>query len=154
MYLDIFNMKPFKEDHPQGYPSDLYLTTSISSTPQLMQIPFAQYLEEVLKPDSIIQPGILDSVYNCTYCNSVRELELISKCYAVDSYSGDPHQGNNSLEIKEKLHIHHDTLYSSFPYLIPLSFEEAVNIFLDRSIDLLHINRKQSKKSIKHELEI
>jgi len=103
-------------------------------------VPFAMFLVETLRPDTIVELGVFSGVSYCAFCQAVKELGLGSRCYGVDTWKGDPQSGFFGPEVLEDLKQHHDPLYSGFSTLIQSTFDEAVNHFVDSTIDLLHID--------------
>jgi GT2 family glycosyltransferase len=116
-------------------------------------IPFALYLMDLLRPESFVELGTFYGVSYCAFCQAVKELELSTRCYAVDTWAGDAHTGPYQSEVLESLHQHHDTRYGEFSTLIQSTFDEAVEHFEDGSIDLLHIDGYHTYEGVKHDLE-
>src|SRR3972149_9766089 len=116
-------------------------------------IPFAMFLIDILKPNVIVELGTHYGDSYSSFCQAVYELNLTTRCYAVDTWKGDPHSGFYGPDIFADLQSHHDKLYGSFSRLIKSSFDEALQNFSDGTIDLLHIDGYHSYEAVKHDFE-
>jgi GT2 family glycosyltransferase/glycosyltransferase involved in cell wall biosynthesis len=119
----------------------------------LEHIPFAMVLVDLLRPDVFVELGTQQGDSYCAVCEAVEILGLGSRCYAVDSWTGDPHAGAYGGEILEALRRHHDPLYGRFSRLISSTFDDAVSHFSDGSVDLLHIDGYHTYEAVRHDFE-
>lgn len=134
----------------------ILFTTPLRLTPYSAwheHIPFAMFLVDILRPNIIVELGTYYGDSYCAFCQAVKELGLKTRCYAVDTWKGDPQTGFYGSEVLEDLRNHHDPLYGSFSRLIQSTFDEALEHFLDGSIDLLHIDGYHKYEVIKHDFE-
>ncbi|MFY9556491.1 MAG: class I SAM-dependent methyltransferase, partial [Blastocatellia bacterium] len=111
------------------------------------------FLVDRLRPKTIVELGTFSGVSYCAFCQTVKELSLPSRCYAVDTWEGDPQTGFFGPEVLEDLKQHHDPLYGGFSTLIESTFDEAARHFSDSTIDLLHIDGYHTYDVVKHDFE-
>lgn len=76
-----------------------------------------------------------------------------TKCYAVDTWTGDEHAGFYNEDVFKEFSVYHDHLYGGFSNLLRMTFDEAVSYFSDSSIDLLHIDGMHSYDAVRHDFE-
>ncbi len=123
-------------DHPICFSYPLRVASTPSARFWMEHIPFGMFLVDVLRPRVLVELGTFSGVSFCAFCQAVKELGSGTRCYAVDTWQGDPHNGYYGPEVLSELKSHHDPLYGGFSRLIQSTFDEAVSNFEDGSIDL------------------
>ena len=116
-------------------------------------IPFAQWLINILQPTVFAELGTHSGNSYLAFCQAVKENNLQTRCYAVDTWKGDVHSGLYSEDIFASLDRYHSKAYAKFSSLLRLTFDEAVYYFPDHSIDLLHIDGLHTYDAVKHDFE-
>ncbi len=115
-------------------------------------LPFAYWLMEFIKPKVFVELGSHWGNSYFSFCESVDDNKLETKCYAVDTWSGDEHTENYGEEVFAHI-TEHNKNYRSFSELKRSTFDEALDSFEDDSIDLLHIDGLHTYEAVKHDFE-
>ncbi len=118
-----------------------------------MHAPLAMWLIEMLRPSVFVELGTYSGTSYCAFCQAVQQLSIPSKCYAVDTWKGDPHASMYGEEVFKELGAYHDANYASFSRLVREDFDSARAHFADGSIDLLHIDGYHTYDAVKHDFE-
>jgi len=139
--------------NPLNYPICFTIPRRLTTSAWHTHIPFAMFLVDVLKPDLIVELGTGNGDSYCAFCQAVKELGLLTKCYAIDTWEGDPHAGVYGPEALEELRQHHDPLYGNFSRLIQSTFDQASEHFEKGTIDLLHIDGYHTYEAMKQDFD-
>jgi hypothetical protein len=105
-------------------------------------------LVELQKPRTIVELGTHWGVSYCAFCQAVTSLGLDTRCFAVDTWTGDAHSGHYGDEIYDNLNEHHRQ-YESFSKLLRMTFDEARQYIPDHSVDLMHIDGLHTYDAVK-----
>jgi O-antigen biosynthesis protein len=149
--VKLHNMRVF---NPLDYPVCLSKPLRLDPTSAWIEhIPFGMLIIDLLRPQVLVELGTHMGVSYCAFCQAVRELNLKTRCYAIDTWQGDAHADFYDEDILTDLRAHHDLLYSDFSQLIQSTFDNAISKFPDSSIDLLHIDGFHTYEAVKHDFE-
>jgi len=138
--------------NPLDYPCCLSSPLRLVSSPGAAHVPFAMFLVDALRPQTIVELGTLSGVSYCAFCQAVKELKLATRCYAVNDRQSFKQSRDTNDPFKD-LREHHDPLYAGFSTLIEGAFDQALAHFEDGTIDLLHIDARQDYAQVKHLFE-
>jgi GT2 family glycosyltransferase/glycosyltransferase involved in cell wall biosynthesis len=140
--------------NPLDYPACLSYPLRLASTAWAAHVPFAMFLVDIMRPRRIVELGTFTGVSYCAFCQAVKELKLSTRCFAIDTWEGDEQSGlYDGATVLKDLKAHHDPLYEGFSSLIQSTFDEALNHFEDRTIDLLHIDGYHTYESVSHDFQ-
>lgn len=116
-------------------------------------LPFAAYLIERIRPTTFVELGTYCGISYCGFLQAITELNLSTRCWAVDTWEGDPHAGQYGPDILAELRRHHDPRFSQFSKLLQMRFDQARDSFADGSIDLLHIDGLHTYEAVREDYE-
>jgi glycosyltransferase involved in cell wall biosynthesis len=116
-------------------------------------LPFAAWIINQLKPDVFVELGTHSGNSYFSFCQSVQENQLSTKCFAVDTWQGDEHSGKYDDSVFRKVVSTNAQNYATFSTLLQTTFDDAVQSFADNSIGLLHIDGLHTYEAVKHDFE-
>src|ERR1700683_1174606 len=116
-------------------------------------LPFAADLIDAAKPSTLVELGAYYGESYFGFCQTIQDLGVNCRAYAVDNWTGDVHTGQYGPAIFEDVSAHNAAHYSSFSSLLRMSFDEAAALFADGSVDLLHLDGCHTYAAVKHDFE-
>ncbi len=115
-------------------------------------VPFAHWIIGATRPRVLVELGTHWGVSYGAFCNAVQRFDTGTRCYAVDTWVGDPHAGNYSEEVYADLSAF-NARFAPFSTLLRMTFDEGLSQFEDGSIDLLHIDGFHTYEAVRHDFE-
>ncbi len=116
-------------------------------------IPFAAWFMREVSPNVFVELGTHSGNSYFAFCQSVLENHLFTKCYAIDTWSGDEHSGGYAEDIYKDVCDYNNEHYSEFSSLMKMRFDDALKLFKDHSIDLLHIDGLHTYEAVKNDFD-
>ena len=116
-------------------------------------LPFAAWVIQEVSPKIFVELGTHSGNSYFSFCQSVVEAGITSKCYSVDTWRGDEYAGLYGEEIFAEVNAYHQERYAGFSRLLRMTFDDAVTYFADESIDMLHIDGLHSYEAVRHDFE-
>jgi len=116
-------------------------------------IPFAFFLIDVLRPEVVVELGVHTGNSYCGFCQAVKKLDLDTICYGVDTWLGDDQTGLYEEKAYKDLSSYVNEKYSKNSKLLKMTFDEAANLFDDKSVDLLHIDGLHTYEAVRRDFE-
>ena len=135
------------------YPIALNMPHRMAQSTWFTHTPFAMFLVDLLHPATIVELGTRHGVSYCAFCQAVSTLGLETRCYAIDTWRGDPHAGSYGEDVLTELRQYHDPLYGEFSTLIQSTFDEALARFPNGTIDVLHIDGYHTYEAVKNDFD-
>lgn len=124
-----------------------------SPAPWAGHIPFAFWLTSVMRPRTLVELGAYSGISYLAFCQAIRQLELPTQAFAIDTWEGDVHAGAYGETIYQTLRQAHDAPYSGFSTLLRMLFDDALPLFANGSVDLLHIDGLHTYEAVRHDFE-
>ena len=115
---------------------------------------FAYDIIANVKPNSIVELGTHKGTSFFAFCQAVKDFNLATSLYAIDTWQGDLHAGFYKEEVYEKFISIREKYYNNKNIIILRErFDDAVNRFKDNSIELLHIDGYHTYEAVKHDFD-
>jgi glycosyltransferase involved in cell wall biosynthesis len=116
-------------------------------------VPFAHWVVRATRPETLVELGTHAGVSYSAFCHAVIQSRLPTRCWAIDTWAGDEHAGTYSEAVYSDIRDFNEKHYSSFSTLLRCRFDEALHSFVDKSIDLLHIDGLHTYEAVRHDFE-
>jgi len=116
-------------------------------------VPFGHWVVCATRPRVLVELGTHAGVSYAAFCQAIARSGLNTRCYAVDTWQGDPHAGLYGEEIFADFRSFHEERYSAFSTLLQTTFDEALAQFVSGTVDLLHVDGLHSYEAVRHDFE-
>ncbi len=121
-------------------------------TPWAGHVYFAYDLISNLKPNTIVELGTHKGTSLFSFAQSVKDFNLDTEIYAIDSWKGDQHSGFYGDEVYDHVvSIVRKNYGQQKVRLMKKYFDEALQDFEDNSVDLIHIDSLHTYEAVKHD---
>ena len=127
--VEVMKLKSLELEHQYEGPSSWW-----------QHVPVAHSLIELTKPNLVVELGSHYGVSFFSFCEAAEKYSRDSLIYAIDTWEGDKQAGFYGDDVYRKVRAHAELNHIQRARLIRCRFEEAVEQFKDKSIDLLHID--------------
>ncbi|MBO6868439.1 MAG: class I SAM-dependent methyltransferase [Thalassococcus sp.] len=128
--------------------------TNLPESAWLGHLPFARWLVEVIRPQTIVELGTHRGASFLAFCQAVCEMGLTSAVHAVDTWEGDAHAGFYDDDIYQSVLERMTDRLASVGHLHRKTFDEARSGFGDKSVDILHIDGLHTYEAVRHDFEL
>lgn len=113
--------------------------------------PFAAWLVREFQPRRFVELGTHAGTSFFAVCQAVKAYQLETRCFAVDTWTGDEHAGFYDESVYSEVVQHQARHYSDCAHLLRMTFDQALNEFADGSVDLLHIDGLHTYEAVAHD---
>ncbi|MFD9628362.1 class I SAM-dependent methyltransferase [Peribacillus muralis] len=141
-----FHDTPFVMDLALELPSD-YLKNGAWSGHRR----FVYDLVRFVKPVTIVELGTHHGTSFFSFCQAVRDAQIPTYCYAIDTWRGDPHSGYYGDHVYQAVKAVSVREFPDIGKLLRMDFDQAITLFEDNSIDLLHIDGYHTYEAAHHD---
>lgn len=117
-----------------------WIPICLAESAWLEHVPFAFWLMKTIKPRLLVELGTHWGVSYGAFCQSIEQLQLESRSFAVDTWAGDDHAGHYGEEVFSSINGLNQACWRRFSSLMRMPFAEARQYFSDGEVDLLHID--------------
>lgn len=119
----------------------------------LGHIPFGHSFIKKINPNKFVELGTHHGGSYFSLCDSVNANRLQTICYAVDTWEGEEHAGFYQEDVYQYVKNYNNLNFSQFSKLLRMTFENAVEIFDDQAVDLIHIDGCHSYEAVRSDYE-
>jgi GT2 family glycosyltransferase/glycosyltransferase involved in cell wall biosynthesis len=116
-------------------------------------VPFAFALMKLFRPASLVELGAHKGDSYLAFCEAARRYSTGTVCRAIDSWRGDPQAREYGDEVLHELRARHDLDFGGFSTLTQSTFDDALPLVPDGSVDLLHIDGFHTYEAVRHDFE-
>lgn len=113
--------------------------------------PFAFWLIDAIRPSSIVELGTHNGFSFFVFCEAIARLHLRATVSAIDTWVGDEHAGFYGEEVYEEVSRIRAGSYPEIATLHRGHFDDFLEEWPDRGIDLLHIDGRHRYADVRHD---
>lgn len=117
-------------------------------------IHFAYDLVATLRPTLLVELGTDRGESYFAFCQSAAENRTGTRCFAIDTWRGDPQAGGYDETTFNEVSEHNAEHYADFSTLLRCSFDDALGQFEFESIDLLHLDGLHTEEAVRHDVQM
>jgi hypothetical protein len=125
-----------------------------ASSAWIERAPFAFWICDAVRPRRFVELGTHYGYSYFAFCQAIDRLGLGTVAYAVDTWEGDEHASFYGEEVFQSVAERNSQRYAAFSSLMRCTFEDALEYFADRSVDLRHIDGRHFYDDVKHDFTI
>lgn len=114
-------------------------------------IPFAFELIGRLKPRITVELGTYSGSSFAAFCQAVEASGCGGRCYGIDLWEGDIHMGRFDETLFNEISGYMSAKHPRTATLVRKDFNEAVSLFQDGTIDLLHIDGTHTYEAVSND---
>ncbi len=114
-------------------------------------IPFAFELIGRLRPRITVELGTYSGSSFAAFCQAVEASGCEGRCYGIDLWEGDIHMGRFDESLFNEISGYLSAQHPRTATLIRKDFNEAVSLFQDGSVDLLHIDGTHTYEAVSND---
>jgi len=116
-------------------------------------VPFAHWLGMTMRPKVFVELGTHYGHSYFNLCAGIRVGGGTTRCFAVDTWEGDPQAGFYGEDVYRSVERHNRGISGVESTLLRMSFSEALERFEDGSVDLLHIDGRHEYEAVREDFE-
>lgn len=114
---------------------------------------FAYDLMALTRPAVFVELGTDRGESYFAFCQSAAENKTGTRCFAVDTWRGDPQTGQYDETTFARVSEYNGAHYEDFSNLMRCTFDAALENFPAARIDLLHLDGLHSEEAVRHDLD-
>jgi hypothetical protein len=114
---------------------------------------FAYDLVAALRPSLLVELGVDRGESYFSFCQSVAENGIGTRCFGVDTWRGDEHAGGYDETTFAQVSEHNRANYDTFSTLLRSGFDDALRKFEPDSIDILHLDGLHTEAAVRHDVD-
>jgi hypothetical protein len=126
---------------------------TLSNSAWVTHGPFAMWITSKLKPNLYAELGSHYGYSFFAVCQAMKELNYGGKAMAIDTWQGDEHVGFYSSKVFDFVQKVRDENYPEIGVMTRSTFDDALGVVQDGSVDLLLIDGLHTYEAVLHDYE-